>query len=149
MEERWKGEDAYSKISEWKQDEQNLVKDYKETIEYTSAGLPDYFLSQGFLEESSTDMEPEKLIEINYVYRDDGTLFYRSYNHNPSVFGTTRCVLNSYYDENGRVIFERGYTTHGHLEDYYIYEAEEDTPAYLLELDYSHGYAYPCMVRYQ
>lgn len=149
LKEKWKGEDAYSKIYEGKPDEQDLVKDYNEIMEYTPAGKPDYFLSQGLLEDASENSEPEKLIEIKYVYRDDGTLFYRSYNHNPKVFGTTLCVLDSYYDEKECVIYERGYTTHGYLEDYYIYEAKEDTPAYLLELDYSHGYAYPCMVEYQ
>ncbi|MDE7477663.1 MAG: hypothetical protein K2M91_06905, partial [Lachnospiraceae bacterium] len=88
------------------------------------------------------------VVEINFIYRDDGTLYCRNYNHNQRIFGTTLLSRNSYYDEHGRVSYENGYITHGMLEYYYIYEDESEKPAYLLELDYDLGYAIPSIVHY-
>ena len=81
--------------------------------------------------------------DLHYVYRDDGTLYYRDYTHNPMIFGTTFCSLESYYDKSGRVVYESGYITHGRLEYYYIYKDEGDKPEYLLEIDYNGGYVIP------
>lgn len=147
IEEKWPGEDAYSKMSSFQADEQDYVKDYEEFTEYTPDESPDHFLSQGLVRTEGGEWL-ERVMEIDYVYRDDGTLFYRDYHHSTFIFPTRDCYLYSYYDEKGRVLYERGYITHGHLEDYYIYEGDGNMPTYHLELDFNHGYTWPYLVRY-
>ena len=95
---KWKGADPYSKMTSFKADEQDYVKEYKEFIDYTPEGKPDHFRSQGKIVTQ---------VEVGEVE-----------------------------------------VTHGHLEDYYIYEGNGDMPAYHLELDYAHGYAFPHLVKY-
>ncbi len=92
--------------------------------------------------------EGEPIIKINYVYRDDGTLFYRDYWHDPLEYGTTLSSLDSLYDESGRVVYEKGYITHGKLEYYYIYTNEGDKPAYCLTLDHNVGCAIANIIQY-
>lgn len=148
IDKKWPGEDTYSKITEFRADEQDYVKDYEEFTEYTKEGVPDHFLSGGTVRTEGGEGYV-RVMEIDYIYRDDGTLFYRDYHHSALVFPTNDSYLYSFYDEKGRVLYERGYITHGHLEDYYIYEDEGKMPTYHLELDYCHGYAIPYLERYQ
>lgn len=146
---KWDGADPYAEMTSFKADEQDYVKDYKEFIDYTPEGKPDHFRSQGKIVTQVEVGEVEVTVkEIDYVYRDDGTLFFRDYGHSTNIFATNDSYLYSFYDEKGRVLYERGYVTHGHLEDYYIYEGDGDTPAYHLELDYAHGYAFPYLEKY-
>ncbi len=142
----WTGEDAYSKMTEFKADEQDYVKDYEEFIEYTPAGMPDHFKSQGLIRTEAGEFL-ETVMGIDYVYRDDNTLFYRSYGHSSNVFQTTYGSRGSYYDEKGRVVYERGYHTNGYLRDYYIYEDGGAMPAYHLNIHYCHGGTNPSLSR--
>lgn len=144
---KWPGEDAYSGMTKFQADEQDYVKEYEEFTDYTTDGLPDHFLSQGLVRTEGGE-GLTRVMDIDYVYRDDGTLFYREYHHSTLVFPTNDCYLYSFYDEKGRVLYERGYITHGHLEDYYIYEKEGNMPTYHLELDYCHGYVFPHLEKY-
>lgn len=131
-------------------EDDSYVVDYEESTEYTDAGKPDFFVGRGRL----TDREVEEdMLKINFVYREDGTLFYRDYSHHDLVFGSTLCSLDSFYDEHERLIFEEGYITHGHLEYYYIYDDRDgkpaDKPMYILEIDYNLNYAIPNMIKCQ
>ncbi|MDE7113301.1 MAG: hypothetical protein K2O57_03845, partial [Acetatifactor sp.] len=152
LEQEWAGADAFSMKTVYGDEGTDYTKNYEEIIEYTSNGLPDYFCYQGVVEargeNGETPKELSTVVEIDYIYRDDGTLFYRQYWHDPMEFGTTLCSLNSFYDERGRVVYENGYITHGKLEYYYIYENEEEKPAYCLILDHNVGYTIPNIVRY-
>lgn len=91
----------------------------------------------------------DNAFSMKSVYGTDGADMVDSYKemveytHNPMIFGTTFCSLESYYDESGRVVYESGYITHGQLEYYYIYKDEGDKPEYLLEIDYNGGYVIP------
>ncbi|MDE5933510.1 MAG: hypothetical protein K2H40_13670, partial [Lachnospiraceae bacterium] len=131
----------------------NQVEAYEERLDYREDGQPDYFESQGFIEWLKDGGAPEDvkdtLLQISYIYRDDGTLYYRGYRHNSSVFGTTFCNLNSYYDERGRVSYEDGYITHGTYFYYYFYENDGKKPKYCLALDDNLGYYIPVMIRYK
>ena len=127
--------------------------DYEEAIEYTSSGQPKHVCYRGMTERERVPGELsialDSVMEVNYVYRDDDTLFYREYWHDGMEFGTTLSTLRSFYDNSARVVYERGYITHGALEYYYIYEGEGKNPAYCLEIDHNLGYAISNIVRYQ
>lgn len=120
------------------------IDDYKESIEYTPDHKPKYFHVTGLDMNTTEDRETVDMFRINYVYRDDGKLYYRYYWHNP--VSTYRCVEHSYYDEKERLIYETAYITHGELEDFYIYLDGGDMPAYRLEID--HGGSGTCIERY-
>ena len=150
----WEEDTAFSLKSVYGTDGADAVEDFEETVEYTEAKNPDFYKSQGLMEhrrdeDGALELAPVSVLELNYVYRDDGTLYCRDYTHNPSIFGTTLCSLESYYDEKGRVIYESGYITHGQLEYFYIYGDEGEKPEYLLTVDYGGGYAIPTMERYR
>ncbi len=144
----WEEGGAFSLLSADGTTGEGLVGEYREKLEYTESGKPDYFLSQGLMEECGVDVLGN-LLEINFLYREDGTLFCRDYHHDARTFGSTLCSLESLYDERERVVYETGYITHGFCEYYYIYEDEGQKPAYMLYLDYNGGYAIPRMVRYR
>lgn len=147
-EEEWEERDKYSlktvdgydgtESGDW-------IKDYEANVVRREDGRPDYFESTGRIDDYP---ERSTLISINFVYREDGTLYYRDYDHNGLAFETFLSYLDSYYDEKERVVYEKGYITHGHVEYYYIYEDEGDKPAYCLYVDNNLGYAIPAMVKY-
>ena len=152
-EQDWEGDTAFSMKSVYGTDGADAVEDFEETVEYTKAGKPDFYKSQGWEYRRNNDGTLERVsvsvLELDYVYRDDGTLYCRDYTHNPYIFGTMLCSMKSYYDERERVIYESGYITHGELEYFYIYGDEWDRPEYLLTVDYGGGYAIPTMERYR
>lgn len=129
-------------------EEDSYVVDYEESTVYTDSGKPDLFLGRGRLSDRE---EEEDMLKINFIYREDGTLVCKEYSHHDLVFGSTLCSLDSFYDTHERVIYERGYITHGHLEYYYIYEDRDgkiaEKPAYILEIDYNLNYAIPNMIK--
>lgn len=142
---------------EWKDDTYPLmsstpypIEKYEESIEYTSDKRVKHFLAKG-LDKITTDTGGiVNMLEFNYEYRDDGTLYYRYYWHNSYQFGTFRCVERSFYDEKERLIYENAYITHGTLEDYYVYLDGGGKPAYHLQFDYAGGPAPNAyMERYQ
>lgn len=153
-EQDWEGENVFSMKSVYGTDGADAVEDYEEIIEYTQAGMPDSYKSQGLVEhrrdeDGELEMVLSSVLQLDYVYRDDGTLYYRDYTHNPFIFGTTLCSLESYYDELGRVVYESGYITHGEMEYFYIYGDKGDQPLYSLMVDYGGGYAVPSLRRYR
>lgn len=141
-EEEWK-DDTYSVMDSFSEEQ---IDDYRESIEYTPDQRPKHFQVTGLDRNTSEDRETVDMFQVNYVYRDDGTLYYRYYQHDSVQFETYRCVEHSYYDKKERLIYETAYITHGELEDFYIYLDEGDMPAYRLEID--HGGSGTCMERY-
>ena len=150
---KWNGWDpfAFQSVYGTTGEDKENVKDYEESIEYTDFGKPDCFVSRGRVEGWSAEDQMQDILRINFIYREDGTLFYRDYYHSHQAFGTTLQGLNSFYDEQERVVYESGYITHGYLEYYYIYEDREgeiaDKPTYILYLDYNMGYVIPDMIK--
>lgn len=142
----------------WKQEDPYLFAffdgetGYEERIDYTETGKVDCYQSLGIIglhdEEGNVINEKSIVIEINYIYRDDGTLFYRDYYHNGYVLGSTHQNSDSYYDESERIVYETAYITHGSLEYYYIYDDAGSEPAYALFLDDNLGYCIPKCVRF-
>lgn len=147
----WDGHDPFIFKSVYGTDGADYVEDYEESIEYAASGKPDIFVAKGRVEGRPDPDVLRKIMEINFIYREDGTLYYRDYFHESWVFGTTLCSLRSFYDEDERIVFERGYITHGCVEYYYIYEDKDGEkalkPSYILYIDYNSNYAIPRMVR--
>lgn len=115
--------------------------DYEKSIEYTADHKPAHFLMRG--DDGTVEKEEENvmLLKIDYIYRDDGTLYDRHYRHNAFWRGSTRSSEDSLYDEKERLVYEQAYITHGTLEDYYIYLDDGSKPAYHLNFDYCGGKA--------
>lgn len=114
--------------------------DCEKRTDYTADKKPTYFLAEG--DDKTAEKGEENnvmLMEIDYIYRDDGTLYDRHYRHNSQFLSTTRSSEDSLYDEKGRLVYKQAYITHGTLEDYYIYLDSGDMPAYHLGFDYGMG----------
>lgn len=116
------------------------TEELEEIIEYTPDGKVDSYKAQGFVgwlrDENEKKKEPkDSIITINYIYRDDGTLFYKEYHHHDRIFETFLQTVRTCYDESGRILYEQGYITHGWYDYYYIYEDETNKPTYCLWLD--------------
>jgi len=152
-EQEWEEPDPFNMKSVDGTDGANEVEEYEESLDCREDGRPDYFESQGHIgwlrDSGAPEEEKDILLQISYIYRDDGTLYYRGYRHNSDVFGTTFCDLNSYYDEAGRISYEDGYITHGTYFYYYFYEDDGKKPKYCLALDNDLGYYIPVMVQYR
>ena len=139
IKEKW-SDNTYSKMTVIGPDDE---EGYEETIEYTQDGKPAHFRSYGLAEVNDgfgivKDRLP--LMEIDYIYRDDGTLFYRDYWHTTYLYMTNDSSLQSFYDEKGRVVYEDGYITSGDQEYFYLYAEGRDVPVCKLDVYYScHG----------
>lgn len=127
--------DMYATVSVYGDTGESSVENYTEYCEYTPDGRIDYYVSKGEIEFSKDMPEEIKVLEIDYVYRDDSTLERRDYNHYSRIFGTTYSSVDSYFDEKERLIYEYAYITYGCLEYFYIYTDETAKPAYCLRLD--------------
>ena len=90
---------------------------------------------------------PLPLCEFTYDYDEEGTLLHRNvFSH--YTFHTTAPGQDGYYDDQGRLAYERGYITHGSTDTYYIYEGDSKKPAYVLYLDECHQTSFPQFLRY-
>lgn len=143
-EERW--EEGQTFALPFAGDAGGAEEGYRETVEYTESGKPDHFLAQGMTDDCGVETL-SNLVEIDFIYREDGTLFCRDYQHDARTFGSNLCGRDSFYDEKERLIYENGYLTHGSCEFYYVYAGEEEKPVYRLYLDYNGGYVFPELAR--
>lgn len=152
QEQVWVEEDPFCTKTVYGDNAADFVSDAEEIIEYTPSGKPDYFRIEGWKEQEADEEIKNALttvLEINYVYRDDGTLFRKDYWHDSYTFGSTLCSLKSHYDEKGRIVYKKGYITHGSLEYYYFYNGKGKKPAYCLILDHNLGYGIPHLIRFR
>lgn len=125
------------------------IEDYEENIEYTSDGRPKHFVSHGWITYIDEEHELQKLLEIEFAYREDGTLKRRDYAHNTMALEMWYSVVHSFYDTQERLLYEDCYITHGSMDYYYIYQGEEKIPSYCLTLDHDLGWIHAGMVTVQ
>lgn len=111
---------------------------WDENIEYDDAGRVAHYEAY-----APVDGEQVRILNMYYEYDDNGTLRQRRYYHYHLKFSSTFQYWYSYFDELGRVEYERAYITHGSLEYYYIYLDGSDEPAYSLFLDKSWNWWIP------
>lgn len=132
--EEWIDRDFYSEISLL--GPEHADGGFEEIIEYTSDGKPDYYRAQGLMAFNSAEGPvPTVLQELEYVYRDDGSLFYRyylPYQHLWSTSGTTY----SFFDEKERIVYEEESIKYDPTKHYYIYRDAKGKPAYHLKIGY-------------
>mgnify|MGYP005786758835 FL=1 len=121
---------------------------YHQEEKYNDMGQLTYFKSEALLEMLG---EPYvgPVIEIEYTYREDGTLSRKKSYYNQFIWGTTRSTETAYYDEQERLIYVSSYITHGFLEDYYIYEEGNQSPSWCLTLDHMGPDAWATLTKYQ
>lgn len=144
--EQWAAIDPYS-LEPFELSYAEETEDLEEIFEYTASGKLAYYKLQGNVgwlhaeeeEEAKENAKKDLILDIAYLYRDDGTLFYRKYSHNPNLFGTFFQTIDTYYDEAGRILYEHRYVTHGSYDYYYIYEDDGVKPTYCLSLDNNLG----------
>lgn len=122
------------------------AENYQEEKEYDEDGRLIKLDSSGEFEE--WDGERLWIYSLEWTYDENGVVRYRCFGRNGMFFSSTTPGQNGYYDEMGRLVYERGYITHGHTETYYIYEGENTTPAYCLHLDFSAPFYFPVFVYY-
>lgn len=91
--------------------------------------------------------ERDRLLEIEFTYREDGTLRRRDYAHNMMALETWHSVTHSFYDTQERLLYEDCYITHGSMDYYYIYQDDKEMPAYCLMLDHDLGVIHATMVK--
>lgn len=140
--EDWQPPDVYSVLSPEGRDGKD-EKQYSEKWEYNEAGRLTAFRSEALLDwVDPSETKPRELINVQFVYRGDGTLQSREFSCNPLCFATSGCYSFSAFDEQERLVFTRTYITHGSIEEYYIYEDDGSTPAYRLSLDENPGWQF-------
>ena len=114
------------------------VKDYTENVEYDESGRISHFDAQGIVTEVG-DTTPSDIWRIDFTYHENGQLQKIDYRHTTYLFGTYSSKLKSYFDDQGRLLYEDVYVTHGSMDYYYLYEGDGKTPKYCLLLDFMHS----------
>lgn len=151
--EEWEPEDTFSTFT-WEGEDagESDVLGYRESYEYTDDGKLSSFEARGIVywygEGGGNDQE-ESLLSMDYIYRNDGTLYRKEYHHHPALFATTFQSQYSDYDELGRLVCRISYITHGYYDYYYIYENEGEKASYCIWFDDGMGYTLPTMIVYR
>lgn len=139
---RWE-EDLIPSEPEWLE-----MENYREEREYDEAGRLVKMETSG--EFPGWDGQRLWVYSLRLDYDENGIVRHRSFGQNGMLFGSTNPGQNGYFDAQGRLVYERGYITHGHTETYYIYEGDNTTPSYGLYLDYDAApYCFPDFVSYR
>lgn len=77
----------------------------------------------------------ETLIRENFVYRDDGTLYYHGRSHNAYYYGIDYMAMNEKYDLKSRLCYSSALVMTGSNELYNFYEGDSSKPKYQIFLD--------------
>ncbi len=90
-------------------------------------------LSQSDIEEyldkeTLTEFKDSDKSEIKLSYQDNGNLDTINYYRSQWVYGTYGDEGEIHYDEEGRMIYEDAYVTHGTFYNYYLYNGDEKKP---------------------
>lgn len=152
--EEWE-DDTYSLLTWENADAREQENVTQVTYEYTYDGKLSCYEVRGITDLAEVqwyeglEITDVFFLSIDWVYRSDGTLYRKYYNHNSMVFSTTGQSQWVYYDEQGRPIYRHEYITHGSYDYYYIYSGENERPSYCLTLDQNGGYSIPILIIYR
>lgn len=113
------------------------IEDYQEHSEYDEAGRLVSFRADGKFGSPWSDQNGRNPVaSLSLSYGEDGKLQEREIFRNDSLFGSTRMMQHSYYDELGRVCYETCYITHGQEKFFYFYPDDGPEPACCLYIDW-------------
>lgn len=144
----WEPQEDFSKLTVYGDDVSKYASGYKEIYEYTDDGKISSFEARGMDLVDKVPMEVS-LLSLDYIYRDDGTLYHREYRHYQKFFSSTGQSEDGDYDKQGRLVYRYSYITHGAMDEYYIYNGNHKEPKYRLFLDWgASNYAYVRMIAY-
>lgn len=130
--ERWK-EDAIAQP-----EPPEGMDEYTESVERDEAGRLIRYECSGTWADCGIP-EPEMICTLQLTYDGAGVLRERHLSRNMKLYASDDSLWDSYYDEAGRLKYERGYITHGSQEYYYFYEGAAAEPSYILYLDKNCG----------
>lgn len=119
----------------------------REIYAYTTDGKLSSFEAKSRDRVDGVPMEVS-LLSLDYIYRDDGTLYHKEYYHYPKFYGSTGYSKSGDYDEQGRLVYQNSYITHGEMDEYYIYNGNHTEPEYYLFLDWGNNFVYVRMIAY-
>lgn len=96
-----------------------------EKIEGTlsKSDLEKYFSKEDIAESNCADIS-----DIELKYQANGMLEKVEYKHASKVYGTFGSSGRVFYDEQGRMVYESSYITHGTVYQFYLYHKDEKTP---------------------
>lgn len=137
---------AYQRVREGEEPLKDM-EGYQEYTEYNDCGQIIRFVSEGIIEIEKKSQK-SSLIELEFFYRDDGTLERKECHYNPWVYGTTGQWEKLYFDERERLSYSTSYITHGMISDYYLYVDGREEPAYCLALDHMGDRCSGMMIQY-
>ena len=126
--------DPYSTKSFLGLDATEAAADIQVFWEYNAAGRPVQFRAQGVSADPRLPA-PVDVIALEFEYREDGSLYRKTYSQNAALFGATGSSAEIRYDREGRARFASCYITHGTLEFYPLYTDASRAPDFLLDLD--------------
>lgn len=143
-------EDTFSTLSyDGRDARRGNVSGYQEKYVYTDDGLLSSFEARGtVVDYGEGGPWEDSLLSMDYIYRNDNTLYFRHYTHHDILFGSMYCGQSEYYDAQGRIVWRYAYVTHGSYYFFYIYADDGTVPAYCLWLDMNMGNADPVMIAY-
>ncbi len=144
----WEPQEEFSKLTVYGDDVSKSASGYKEIYKYTDDGKISSFEARGMDLVDKVPMEVS-LLSLDYIYRDDGTLYHREYHHYPKFFSSAGQSEDGDYDKQGRLVYRYSYITHGAMDEYYLYDGNHKEPKYRLFLDWgASNYAYVRMIAY-
>lgn len=153
-EKEWE-DDTFSTLTWYEQDAQLYTDNPRLISQYTDDGKLSFYEVRGITEateqkwSAGIESTDDPLLTIDWIYRNDGTLYHKYYCHDSTMFAATGCSQDIYYDELGREIYRDEYIVHGAVDWYYIYNDENRKPGYCLILDQNGGYSISMMFVYQ
>lgn len=128
---------------------ESMVQNFREEKEYAKDGRLDYYWSQGWIDWLDEEETDSTIIEIDWKYREDGTLQEKQYYRNDYLFGSWFHIQNSFYDKEERLAYTNMYITHGVIDVYYIYGEDETIPEYYFYIDHNLNMLDVGLVRYE
>lgn len=152
-EEEW-NDDTFSTLTWYEQDAQLYTDNPRLISQYTDDGRLSFYQVRGITEETEQkwsegiESMDDPLLTIDWIYRNDGTLYHKYYYHDSAMFAATGYSQDVYYDELGREVYRDEYVAHGAVDWFYIYDDDNRKPHYCLLLDQKGVYSVPMMLVY-
>jgi len=116
------------------------LPEYKEHKTYNEQGQITRFYSEARWDNYWDEADKiQKVSEIIWSYRKNGTLWKKVCSFSSLYYGTARGYETYYYNAKEHLVYTNAYLTAGGIEGYYIYEGSNEKPAYRLTVIHALG----------